>query len=241
MGTSTSYSAPGSWGSLKGEVTKAASEGAASAATAGRIIGHFIQQNGGAARMSGGGGSGGAIGGSAGRAVAQRLGGFISTVGEVGLAEALRREGLADLVGRPAQEILAALLDRLGGPASTIDDVDARTALARLQEELLRDARTPEDVERVLQEQAAGLDAMLRDYFGAYLFEQFCRVFFERLVQKKGEPKALAFLADIKEFIKATLVNRVGRRVIAKISWAGQEGAQLCADVMQATLEVFVT
>ena len=57
---------------------------------------------------------------------------------------------------------------------------------------------------------------MLRDYFGAYLFEQFCRVFFERLVQKKGEPKALAFLSDIKEFIKATLVNRVGRRVITK-------------------------
>jgi hypothetical protein len=226
---------------LKSEVTKATTEGVASPATAGRIVGHFIQQNGGAARMSRGGGSGGTIGGSAGRAVAQRLGGFISTVGEVGLTEALRREGLADLVGRPAQEILAALLDRLGGPASTIDDVDARTALARLQEELLKDARTPDDVERVLQEQAASLDTMLRDYFGAYLFEQFCRVFFERLVQKKGEPKALAFLADIKEFIKATLVNRVGRRAIGKIAWAGQEGARLCADVMQATLEVFLT
>lgn len=241
MGTSTGYSAPGSWGPLKSEVTKAASEGAASPAIAGRIVGHFIQQNGGAARMSSGGGSGGAIGGSAGRAVAQRLGGFISTVGEVGLAEALRREGLADFVGRPAQEILAALLDRLGGPASTIDDVDARTALARLQEQLLKDARTPEDVERILQEQAASLDVMLRDYFGAYLFEQFCRVFFERLVQKRGEPKALAFLGDIKEFIKATLVNRVGRRAIAKIAWASQEGGRLCADVMQATLEVFLT
>lgn len=241
MGTSTSYSAPGSWGPLKREVTTAASAGAASAATAGRVIGHFIQQNGGAARICSGAGSGGTIGGSAGRAVAQRLGGFISAVGDVGLAEALRREGLSDLAGRPAQEILAALLDRIGGPASTIDDVDARTALARLQEELLRDARTPEDVERVLQEQAASLDVMLHNYFGAYLFEQFCRVFFERLVQKKGEPKALAFLADIKEFIKATLVNRAGRRVIAKISWAGKEGAQLCADVMQATLEVFLT
>ena len=241
MGTSTSYSAPGSWGPLKREVTTAADQGAASPATAGRIIGHFIQQNGGAARMSSGGGSGGAIGGSAGRAVAQRLGGFISAVGEVGLAEALRLEGLSDLVGRPIQEILAGLLDRIGGPASTIDDVDARTALARLQEELLKDAQTPEDVERILQEQATTLDAMLRDYFGLYLFEQFCRVFFERLVQKKGETKALAFLDDIQEFIKATLVNRVGRRVIAKISWSGQEGAKLCADIMQAALDVFLT
>ena len=240
MGTSTNYSAPGSWGPLKREVTIAASEGAANPATAGRIIGHFIQENGGAAQISGG-GSGGTIGGSAGRAVAQRLGGFISAVGEVGLTGALRREGLAHLVGRPVQEILAALLDHLGGPASTIDDVDARTALARLEEELLKDAQTPDDIERILQEQTINLDVMLRDYFGLYLFEQFCRVFFERLVQKRGESKALAFLDDIKEFIKATLVNRVGRHAIAKISWVGQEGAKLCADIMQTTLAVFLT
>lgn len=241
MGTSTSYSAPGSWGPLKREVTVAADHGAASAATAGRILSHFIQENGGAARMSHGAGSGGAIGGSAGRAVAQRLGGFISAVGEAGLAEALRREGLADLVDRPVQEILSALLDRLGGPASTIDDVDARTALARLQEELLRDVQTPQDVEDLLREQAASVDVLLRDYFGLYLFEQFCRVFYERLVQRKGESKALAFLSDIKEFIKATLVNRVGRRAMANVAWAGQEGARLCSDIMQATLAVFLT
>src|SRR5262245_19601967 len=101
MGTSTSYSAPGSWGPLKSEVTRAANEGAASAATAGSIRGHYVQQYRGAARMSGDGGSGGTVGGSAGRAVAQRLGGFISAVGEVDLEEALRREGLADLVGHP--------------------------------------------------------------------------------------------------------------------------------------------
>ena len=239
MGTSTDYSAPGSWGALKREVTIAAAKGGASPATAGRIIGHFVQENGGVARMSGG-GSGGTIGGGAGRAVAQRLGGFVSAVGEVGLAGALRREGLAHLVGRPVQEILAALLDHLGGPASTIDDVDARTALARVEEELLKDAQTPDDIERILQDEALNLDAMLRDYFGQYLFEQFCRVFFERLVQKRGESNALAFLDDIREFIKATLINRVGRRAIAKISWIGQEGAKLCADIMQTTLAVFL-
>lgn len=241
MGTSTNYSAPASWGPLKREVTTAARAGATSPAKARSIVGHFIQVNGGAARISGGGGSGGTIGGSAGRAVAQRLGGFISSVGEVGLTEALRREGLADLVGRPVQEILAALLDRLGGPASTIDDVDARTALARLQEELLQNVQTPDGIERILQEQALNIDVMLRDYFGLYLFEQFCRVFFERLVQRRGESKALAFLDDIKEFIKATLVNRVSGRAIRKISWAGQEGADLCADIMKTTLAVFLT
>ena len=238
MGTSTNYSAPGSWGPLKREVTIAAKKGGANPATASRIVAHFVQTNGGAARMSGG--SGGSIGGSAGRAVAQRLGGFVSAVGEVGLTEALRREGLAHLVGRPIRDVLATLLNHLGGPASTIDDVDARTALARLEQELLRDAQTPDDIERILQERARNLDLLLRDYFGLYLFEQFCRVFFERLVQKRGESTALAFLDDIKEFIKGTLVKRVGRRAIEKISWVGQEGAMLCADIMKTTLAVFL-
>ena len=215
MGTSTDYSAPGSWGPLKREVTIAATKGGASPATAGRIIGHFIQENGGVARMSGG-GSGGTMGGSAGRAVAQRLGGFVTAVGEVGLSGALRREGLAHLVGRPVQEILAALLNHLGGPASTIDDVDARTALARLEEELLKDAQTPDDIERILQDEAINLDAILRDYFGLYLFEQFCRVFFERLVQKKGESNALAFLDDIKEFIKGSLSIEWGAALLRR-------------------------
>lgn len=241
MGTSTDYTAPASWGSLKREVTTAASDGGASPQTARRIIQRFIAANGGSARMSRGRGSGGTIGGSAARAVAQRLGGFVGAVGEVGLAEALRREGLTDLVGRPVREILAALLNRLGGPASTIDDVDARTALARLQEELLKDAQTPDDIDQILKEYALDLDVILRDYFGLYLFEQFCRVFFERLVQKKGERRALAFLDDIKEFIKATLANRMGARGIANVSWAGPEGTKLCEEIMQATLEVFLT
>jgi len=241
MGTSTSYSAPGSWGPLKRDVTTAAKKGGASSPTAGRIVGRFIEYNGGAARMSSGQDPGGTLGGSAGRAVAQRLGGFVDAVGRIGLAEALKREGLADLVGRSVQEILAVLLDRLGGSASTIDDVDARTALARLQEEVLGEAETPDDIERILQTQGLELDALLRDFFGLYLFEQFCRVFFEQLVQRFGESKALSFLEDIKEFIKATLVNRVGRRTIERISWAGQEGERLCADIMRTTLEVFLT
>jgi hypothetical protein len=61
------------------------------------------------------------------------------------------------------------------------------------------------------------------------------------LVQKRGESKALAFLDDIKEFIKATLVNRVDRRTLSKIAWAGAEGTRLCSEIMHATLTVFVT
>ena len=241
MGTSKGYSAPGSWGPLKTEVTHAAKTGSAPPQSAGRIVAHFIQRNGGAAAIAHGRGAGGTIGGAAGRAVAQRLGAFVAAVGQVGLSEALRREGLADLVGRPVQEILAALLDRLGGSASTIDDVDARTALARLQEEQLAQAADAEEVEELLQARVDNLDDLLARYFGFYLYEQFCRVFFERLVQRVGENRALSFLNDIRDYILASVVNRLAGRPARTIDWSGKEGAEFCSATMESTLEVFVS
>ena len=241
MGTSTDYGAPGSWGPLKSAVTKAARAGDPSASTARDLVADFVQRNGGARAMARGRGAGGTIGGAAGRAVAQRLASFISSVREVGLTETLRREGLADFAGRPVQEILFALLDRIGGPSSTLDDVDARAALARLQEEYLAEAVDADDVERILQAEVSNLDDFLARYFGFYLCEQFSRVFFERLVQRVGQPNALSFLTDIDDFILASVANRLGSRPADIIDWAGTEGMQICSAIMQATLEVFTS
>ena len=239
MGTSKDYDAPASWGPLKSAVTRAAKRGIASGPTARRLVADFVRRNGGSRAMARGRGSGGMIGGAAGRAVAQRLGGFISSVHQVGFIEALRREGLSDFVGRPVQEILFALLDRIGGPSSTLDDVDARAALARLQEEYLADAVDAEDVERILQAEISSLDDFLASYFAFYLYEQFSRVFFERLVQRVGHTKALSFLTDIEDFIRASLANRLDSRSADTIDWAGKEGVRICSEIMQTTLEVF--
>lgn len=241
MGTSKGYSAPGSWGPLKAEVTRAARAGVASSQTAAGIVAHFVRQNGGARGMARGGGSGGTIGGAAGRAVAQRLGAFVTSVGEVGLDQALRQEGLSDFVGRPIHEILAALLDHIGGPSSTVDDVDARTALARLQENCLAEAKDADDVEHILHATVDDLDGFLARYFGFYLFEQFCRVFFERLVQRVGQTKALSFLKDIEQFIAASVTNRLRSRQAGAIDWAGAEGSRVCSEIMETTLEVFAS
>lgn len=239
MGTSTDYGAPSSWAPLKSAVTRAAKAGNSSPATSRQLVADFIRRNGGPRGMARGRGGAGNIGGTAGRAVAQRLAGFISNVASVGFTEALRRAGLSDFLGRPVQEILLALLDRIGGPSSTLDDVDARAALARLQEELLADAEDVDDVQRILQTEVSDLDDILARYFGHYLCEQFSRVFFERLVQRVGNTTALSFLTDIEDFIRATLANRLGSGTPAVVDWAGAEGERVCSEIMQATLEVF--
>src|SRR5271167_746426 len=113
MGTSTSYSAPPSWGSLKGEVTRAAAAGSLAPADAAQLVRHYIQDNGGSSAIARGGGVVGK--GRTAQAVAGRLGGFISDVAAFGLNEALRRAGLPELIGRPLSELLAGLLDKIGG------------------------------------------------------------------------------------------------------------------------------
>ncbi len=243
MGTSTGYSAPPSWGNLKGEVTRAAGGGPLTSVTADQLLHSFIKHNGGGRVMTRGGdgrrGGGAVARGRAAREVAGRFGGFISDVGRVGLEGALRNAGWADLIGRPVQEILAALLDRLGGEASTIDDVDARMALARLQEEYFGDVGNATELEQRLSEQTAHLETILQDFFGFYLFEVFCRVFFERLVQRVGETRAHSFLGEIDDFIKSALANRTAGRDISRINWAGQQGQEMTADIMETTLNVF--
>jgi hypothetical protein len=179
------------------------------------------------------------VGGRAAQGIARRLGGFISDVGRIGLQEALRKAGWEDLVGRPVQEILSALLDRLGGDASTIDDVDARMALSRLQDEYFGDVQTGAELDERLMRQVDHLEVILQDFFGFYLFEVFCRVFFERLVQRVGEARAHSFLDQIADFINSTLANRTTGRDIGRIDWTGPEGEAITADIMEATMTVF--
>lgn len=243
MGTSAGYDAPPSWGNVKGEVTRVAAEGTFAPARARRLLGDFIRQNGGARRLARGPETtsrGGTIGsGGAAREVARRIGAFTSNVAALGLSEALRREGLSDLIGRPTAELLNGLIDRLGGPSTTIDHTDARAALSALRDKLLADAADAEAVERILTETNANIDQVLRDFFGFYLFEQFCRVFYERLVQRVGDMQAENFLAQIKDFIVSALANRTAGQKIADIDWTGRAGAEIVSDIMQQTLTVF--
>jgi hypothetical protein len=239
MGTSKSYSAPPSWSGLKGEVTRAAGAGVPTPAKTGQLLRNFISNNGGARAMSRGTRGGTVASGRAARAVAGRLGSFISDIGRVGFEDALRKAGWADLAGRPAQEILSSLLDRLGGRSNTIDDVDARMALSKIQDEYFAAATTTEELEQMLINQVDRVDALLQDFFGYYLYEVFCRVFFERLVQRVGETQAFSFLKEIGDFIRSTLANRAARQDLSRIDWSSREGQAMISDIMETTLDVF--
>ena len=183
MGTSTNYKAPTSseWSGIKGTVTRSARHGRPSQENARDIIRSYIAANGGAGRFASTGGSIGVQ--RAGQTVARNLGGFLRSVATNGLRDALQRIGI-ELTGRPVSEVITTLLDYLGGPASTIDEVDARNALSDLRDELFQDVVSVEDLDRILNERAS--EALISDliirFFGQYLYHQFCRVFYDRII-----------------------------------------------------------
>jgi hypothetical protein len=238
MGTSTDYAAPPSWGSLKAEVTRAGGH-LLTAVKAGELLRDHVGYNGGSQRIAS---SGGVLGaGRTSQQVARNIAGFFSQVGSIGLAEALRENGLEDLVGRPAQEVLLGIVSLCGGTNGSIDAADARSALSRLMDELCEDAVTADDVEKILSAQSDGaaMSELLMGFFAYYLYEQFCRVFFRQLVQKHGEQRAESFLNDILDFIQSALENHTLGVNVSQVDWFGSQGNQMATTIMQQTLEVF--
>ena len=241
MGTSSGYDAPTTpdWGNLKGRVSRTARDGYVSQQSARNTLKGFIGTSGGARNISRGGGSIG--GGRSAQNTARRLANFVSSVGAVGLRQALESIGLAEFVGKPANEILPSLVDKLGGPSSTINDVDARNALSRVMNDLLGDLETPEQVEEALSQIMEGeaLESLLNQFFGYYLYEQFCRVFYERLAKSVGSSNADSYLSSIFDTIKSALEYITHDRDLSQIDWTGIEGQNIADQILQDTFEIF--
>lgn len=241
MGTSTGYNAPTSpqWRQVKTEVTQSARVGSPSNNTARKILRDYISANGGARQMSRGGGVAG--GSRAASSAARKFAGFVSSVSANGLQEALREIGLESLEGKPVEDIVYALTDYLGGSASTIDDADLRSAILDLNKELLEEAESFEDVEDVMKNLAEGdnLNQLLVKLFGYYLYQQFCRVFYERLVTRVGESKADQFIGGIKNYVLTALQHETSGREISRIDWNGEEGLAIAEKILEETLDIY--
>jgi hypothetical protein len=257
MGTSKGYDMPsgGNWTPLKTDATSfVKNEGRGSVSSA-KLLADYLRANGGARSMASGSGTGtrpsgdgkkgdrGGVGGggSAARSAGRKLGGFLSSVGAVGLDEALRDAGLVDLIGKPAKEVVSGLLDILAEPGSTLDEHVARLALAKLNDDLLRGAETYEDVERALSQalDQRGLAHILGSFFGHYLYERFCRDFYENWVKRVGSIQATRSLKSIKDYIELRIKAKLIGRDFAKVKWRTREGLRLSQQVLQDTLEVF--
>jgi len=259
MGTSKGYKMPsgGNWEPLKREATGFVKNDGAGSVTPKTLLRDYVKVrsassgSGSGGGAAGGGGGSGAGGGSArggrarsfgaGLATAQRLGGFISRVGEIGLAEALKEAGLGDLVGKSAAEVSTSLLDKLAGPASTLDQAAAREALVLLNDELFAQTETFEDVEEALAKitDEGGLLGILLRFFGHYIYQCFCTDFYERFVLKVGSSRAAGSLKSIRDYIQHAIKGKLDGTDVKKFNWTGRDGKRMSEQVLGDVCDIF--
>ena len=243
MGTSTNYNAPTEpqWKKLKGKVSRLTGHGQLNSTGIKGILRDFVNVNYGSSRGASG------PGGTARRQVAQnaarKIGGFFSAVNDVGFRKAFEDVGLGSFEGKTLSEIAHALLDHFGGPSNTLDEVDVRMALCDLMDEILNNADSPEDVEKAMETRAHGeaLDNLIRRFFGYYIYEQFCRDFYGRLVANIGNEEAEQSVNEIRDYICEALKDEIGDQDMNQINWNGDQGEQIIGKILDETLEVFST
>ena len=218
-----------------------------------KIVTDFVKVNYGSSEgtSSGGGGSGG--GGSrrggtgspettarrrAAQNVAQNIGGFFSSVANLGFRETFEQAGLGQLEGKSVREIAYSLLDYLGGPSSTLDQVDARKALTDLMGDIFHDVNSPEDVEEAMERISHGesFADMIQSFFGHYINAQFIRSFYERVTARRSGTQ---IFGKIRNFIRAAVKFEVRHQDVSRINWSGDQGRQIIDNIFQKTLEVF--
>ena len=241
MGTSKGYSAPTTpeWAKQKAEITRLSNNGAVSIEIARDVFNKFISIAGGNTSDSG---TRRAVeNNSVAHQTIQRIASFISSVANNGLDQTLIRENLSSLIGRSAQEFALTIVDRLSGDGSTLDEADARNALSDLINFILKDTETYEDVTKTFDEivTEANLGILLAQYFGYYLFRQFCRVYYERLVTRHGRDKAESFINSIKEMISSLVSHQIYEKNIFRVDWSGVEGRDIINNILERTYSVF--
>jgi hypothetical protein len=170
-----------------------------------------------------------------------RLGQFLSSAARSGLGHAVEQLGLGDLKGRPLEEVLDAVLDKLCADGGLLDDSALTEAMARTLDELSEDAETVEEFDELLSARAENLEEYLQIYFANVLainFEQkeggFVR---EKIPQKQCD----RFFQQARELIRTLVNEELSKdRDLASIDWSGPEAVSIADEINQEVLDILI-
>ncbi|MBF4161023.1 hypothetical protein [Nocardioides acrostichi] len=163
-----------------------------------------------------------------------RIGGLAAGPPDQNLNDAFRREGLDDLVGRPLEEVHAALVDYIAGDPEDRDADLVRSAADEAVTEVLESA---DDLDNIVIDQATAERMMQR-----YLTEWLTRLITRELSTAITDPnphEAERRSSEIREYVTERLANVIADRAITSIDWAGPDGAREARQILDGAREVF--
>ncbi|UJF27924.1 hypothetical protein [Planococcus sp. 107-1] len=240
MGTSTGYDAPTTpqWSDLKSDITRLARDGKPNTEQSREVIRKYINSNGGSKNISQG---KGVVSSNSAQRTASKISGFLFDVRQYGFEEALHRLNVKSYKGMNTLEFTLTLTDFLSESATSLDDADSRNALSRLMEELFNEAADVEELNSVLEQKLEEFDieGILIKFFSYYLYEQFCRVFYERLVTRVGDIKAESFLSGIYDYIISEVHLLNSEDSLTSTDWGSIDLNETSSDILNRTLTIY--
>jgi hypothetical protein len=172
--------------------------------------------------------SGGAI------AAARGLGSLIGTASSKGLDAALQQVGLFDLVGRPADEVVAALVDVLAGSGDDREGQAARSAACDVFEELAKDANSYEELAAALTA-ADEIGAILELFLSSYVYWLLLPVIEERLERLDDLTLRTKRERELREVVAAMVELNISKGGFDPTSWPQATDAEV-QTLVQETL-----
>lgn len=204
-----------------------------------KTLSNYIKAAGGKSSMSSGSSS---KGGKAAIATAKSLGGVLYSASLGGFNEYVSKRGFADIQSKSKSDLVHFLMEDLCGPTNNFDEGAAKAALNEFLEKILEGTEDAEDVEAALGEsvQDQGIDNLLVDYFGFYIFEHLYEMFEERLFTSKGEKLCNQTMGEIKDFIFSELQVLNDQDKMSSINWSDSSNHDsIVNNIFNNVIEIF--
>lgn len=183
------------------------------------ILRKYFQAAGGRGSMTSGRSS---KGGKAAVSTAKSLGSVLNIISRGELSNYAESKGIENFADKSKAEIINFLLEDICGPTTNFDEAAAKSALDKLLNEILENADMNKDIDTILQESisANGIDSILIDFFGAYIFEHLFQPIQEHLFDNKGETVCNQTMDEINDFIKSELNVLHSTINISTVNWS---------------------
>jgi len=193
---------------------------------------------------SGGGGGGGGSGQVARSRAANsgaRLAHFISTARRSGLDAALQEFDISDLEGKPLDEFLDSVADRLAGDGGLLDDDALRRAMADTINELGETTTSVDEFDALLTNRDIDVEGVLQIYYANILLANFEQKEYGFVREKVPREATNQFFADARGVIRAIVRDELSSdRDIATIDWNSAEGRRIADDINQELLDILI-
>lgn len=228
MGTSKDYTGAtgGGWTRVKRMATQIAKDGPTRDRVA-RYVEGYVAALGGpteAARTS-----------QAASRAAAGIGGFLGSVRENGLDQALRDIGLEGAIGRPGIEIISMLADELAGDGATLEDNAARQALIDCLDPELGDLTWDDLEQRTFTDD--DVRSFLAVFLGRYVFRRVLALMMTRLNREPVDVRRRTE-QELDDYTRACGVDIV-REVDLHGFSTKESGLALAEALVERTFEVF--